>query len=449
MARTLLRNGAVLTMDPDLRDFESADVLIEDDRIEAVGEHLDAGGAEVVDASDRVVMPGLVNSHAHLFQTGLRGIAGDWTLGEYFEKMLAALRPQFRPEDLYLGNLFGAFEQLNAGVTSVLDWCHCTNTPDHSDRAVDALAESGIRAVFAHGPPGVDIAEWYGDSDRSHPEDVRRLAEERLPAGDGRVQLGMALRGPDLSSYEVTAHDLRLARELGVPASMHVGVATYEGPEDHEIPRLADDGLLGPAVNFVHANHLADDVYPLIGEAGVSVSVTPEVEMQMGHGLPATGKVLDAGGRMVLGSDVVSAIGSDMFSQMRFALQVQRGLDNAEVLAEGRDVESLSIDARDVLRAATIDGARALRMGDEVGSLSPGKRADVITIRTDAVGVTPVHDPVSTVVLHASPADVDSVWVGGELVKSGGSLLHPAVREERDALAASGRRLLDDAGLAP
>ena len=449
MARTLIQDGTVLTMDPDIGDLGRGDVLVDGDTIQAVGQGLDASGAEVVDASGHVVIPGLVNTHAHLFQTALRGVAADWTLSDYFEGMLASLRPVFEPEDVYLGDLFGAFEQLNAGVTTVLDWCHVVNTPAHADRAVDALQDSGIRAIYAYGPPGVDIGEWYGDSSRDHPQDVRRMREERLDDDEARVTLGMALRGPDLSTYDVTAHDIELARELGVLASFHIGAATYEGPGDHGVPRMADDGLLGPDINFVHANQLTQEMYPMAADAGVSISVTPEVEMQMGHGLPATGKYRDAGGRWVLGSDVVSSVGSDLFSQMRIALQTQRGLDNDELIQAREPVEDIAMEARDVLRAGTIEGAKALGLDDRVGSLTPGKRADVTMVSTEDVNTFPLVDPVATVVLHATPGNVDRVYVDGELVKADGELLDPAVDERRDDLAASGQRLLEDAGLRP
>lgn len=447
MTRTLLDCGTVLTMDPDVGDRHDVQILIDEGELIEIAEEIEVADADVVDLSDHVVLPGLVNSHAHLFQTGLRGVGGDWTLNDYFQHMLGNLREHFDPEDVYLGNLFGAVEQLNAGVTSVLDWCHVINTPEHADGAVDGLIDSGIRARFAYGTPGVDIEEWYRDSTRTHPEDVRRMAEERLPADDGRVRLAMALRGPDLSSYDVTAHDIELARELGVPASMHIGVDAYEGSTDEEVAKLADDGLLGPDLNFVHANHLAPETFDLIGEADVSVSVTPEVEMQMGHGLPATGKAIDGGARFVLGSDVVSSIGSDMFTPMRFALQTQRALDNHRKIQNEESVDELEIDCRDVLRAATIEGAKALRLGDEVGSLTPGKRADLIAIRTDGINVAPVHDPAVTVVLHAEPDNVTDVFVDGARVKRDGDLRNETADERWDDLHESGRRLLADAGL--
>lgn len=436
-------------MDPDLGSIPNGDVLIEGDRIGEVGTNLAAPGATVVDASDRIVLPGLVNTHAHLFQTGVRGIAADWTLDDYFEWMLGTLRPRYRPEDVYLGDLYGAFEQLNAGVTTVLDWCHVINTPAHADRAVDALQDSGIRAVFAYGPPGVDLKEWYGESDRPHPEDIRRMREERLSDDEALVTLAMAIRGPDLSTAEVTALDIQLARELEILASMHIGAATYEGASDHGVPRMAEEGLLGPDINFVHANLLTPDLFPTVAEAGVSVSVTPEVEMQMGHGLPVTGRVLNAGGQMGLGSDVVSSIGSDLFRQMRFALQTQRGLDHADALERGRPIEELAVTTYDILNAATIGGARALGLGEQVGSLTPGKQADVIMVRTDDINTVPVHDPVSTVVLHAEAANVDRVYVAGEPRKIDGELLNPAVKRMRADLMASGHRLINDAGINP
>jgi len=443
MTRTILNCGVVVSMDAEIGVLRNADIVIDDGRIEAVGQNVgaDEEGSDVIDLSDAIVLPGLVNAHAHLFQTSIRGIAGDYSLDDYYHNVKQRLRPAYTPEDVYLGDLFGAFEQLNAGVTTVFDWCHVINTPAHADRAVDALIDSGIRAVFGY---GVGVNQ---DSSDPHPEDARRMAEERLPADDGRVSQALSLRRPSQSSYEIATQDLRFARELGLPASMHIGAAFYEDGANEEITAMHEEGLLGPDVNFVHANDLSEEVFNLMGSESVSVSVTPEAEMQMGHGLPATGKALKGSARLTLGSDVVSSVGSDMFTPMRIALQTQRALDNVETLAAGESIEELSVSLRDVLRAATIDGARALGVGDDVGSLTPGKQADITAISTESINTGPVRDPIATIVLHAEPANVDTVLVRGEPAKLDGELVHPDVEQRWDDMVESGDRLLRDAGL--
>lgn len=441
--RILVENGTIVSMDPDVGEFDEGDLLVVDGRIEDIGEDLDCSDAARIDASEMLVVPGFVNGHAHLWQTPIRGIAGELSLTEYFVNVHSAVRPHYTPEDVYLGNLLGSLEQLSAGTTTVLDFSHALHTPAHSTRAIDALLESGIRSVFAHAPPGDE--KWWGDSALEHPvEEAHRLAD-RL-AEEPLVDLGLAIRGPDFSTEEVTSHDIRLARELDALSTMHIGTSTYEGPADHGLPALADEGLLGPDVNFVHANELSSDLLELVADHGTSISVTPEVEMQMGHGLPVTGDYLEAGGLPVIGTDIVSGIAGDMFAQMRIALQFERGLRNARALERGEIRESLELTTQDALRMATIDGARALGLEDEVGSLTPGKRADLVLLRTTDVNVVPVHDPIQSIVLQAGPENVDTVLVDGKVVKSGNELVYSKLEQRRRQLVRAGERLLRESG---
>ncbi len=225
MKRTLLRGGSILTLDPLLGDIEGGDLLIEDDEIRAVGRNVHAPGAKEVDAGDFIVLPGFVNAHQHTWQTGIRGIAGDWTLVEYIRQMHEGFGPGFRPEDVYLANLLGALNQLNGGVTTLFDWCHNNPTPGHTDAGLDGLEEAGIRAVFGHGTPKPRITE--GETPLSHrphpPDEVRRLRAGRLAAEDGLIKLALATRGPDLSTLEMCVHDICLAREYDLLWSAHIG----------------------------------------------------------------------------------------------------------------------------------------------------------------------------------------------------------------------------------
>jgi Amidohydrolase family len=251
-SRTLLRGGWVLPMTPGARPSRG-DVLVEDDRIAAVGELGEVADAAVVDARERLVLPGLVDTHRHLWQSALRGIACDWTLGEYFARMRGRLGGHFRPEDTYAGTLLGAVEALDAGITTVVDWSHNINGPDHADAAWQALTDAGGRAVFAY---GASNAQALGEP-TPHTRDVARLRAEVAGDDGARVMLGMALRGPEFSGPDLAAADLTLARELGLPVTMHVG-GGLRGASRH-VAALAERGLLGPDTTYVHCNMLADD----------------------------------------------------------------------------------------------------------------------------------------------------------------------------------------------
>ncbi|ELY55529.1 amidohydrolase family protein [Natronolimnohabitans innermongolicus] len=440
--RILIENGTVVTVDPDLGTRYDADVLVEDGRIEDVGRGLDGGDAERIDAGDAIVCPGFVNAHIHAWQAGVRGVAGDWSFMEYLDLMLGEVSSHYNPNDAYLGNLFGALEQLNAGTTTILDWFHIANSPAHTNRAVDALEDAGIRAVFAHGPPGDDNETWWEASTEPHPDDVRRLAEERFPTDDGLLRLALGIRGPDYSTDEVVEQDIELARELDVLASMHIGSLGPGGVET-----LEELDLLGDDLNYVHGNRLTDEEFDLIGESGGSVTTTPEVEMQMGMGMPPLRQTLDADAIPSLGVDIVSNVSGDMFTQTRFGLQTQRALDNQPTVEAGEQVQELSLTAAEALEFATIEGARALGLEDEIGSLTPGKRADITLVRADDINTTPVHDPVETVVFQAGVANVDTVLVDGTVVKHDGELRNEVARNRQQQLVQSGQRILRRSGL--
>ncbi len=452
MTRTLIRGGHLLTLDASLGDLAGGDLLIEDGLIKEVGVNLDAPDApeaEIIDASEAIVLPGLVNAHQHTWQTGIRGVAGDWSLGDYMRHMHANLATRFTPEDLYLANLLGALNQINCGATSLFDWCHNNPTPAHSDRAVDGLEESGVRALFAHGTPKPDVeADGVPHSQRPHPrEEIERLRKGRLSDDGARVTLGMAIRGPDISAYETAVHDIRLAREFDLIASAHMG-GRFTGMTENPIARLAADGLLDPAYNIVHGCQLTDGAFRLIADHGATVSSCPEVEMQMGHGHPVAGRLLALGAAPALGVDIESNISGDMFTVMRMALQRQRAADNQLVLETRESPAKVSISARQALEWATVEGARAMGMADRIGTLTPGKAADLILIRTSDLNLWPVNDPLETVVFQAGFANVDTVMIAGEIVKKNGKPVYPKLQEKKEQLAESGRRILHDARIA-
>lgn len=443
MDRTLIRGGIVVTMDPAVPDLRQGDVLIEGDRIAAVAPAIEAADARVVDARDAIVMPGFVNAHIHAWQTVLRGIAADWTILEYLHHMHAEVAPRFRPEDIHISNLVGALNQLNSGVTTLVDWCHNNPTPAHTDAAIDGLLEGGIRAVFLHGSPKPDPKPGQPHfSEIPHPRgEIERLARGRLGARDGLVGLGMAILGPAYSTYEVSRHDLGLAREMGMIASMHVGGGAMRTPDG--FPRLVAEGLVDERVNIVHGNSLPEDQLRVLLGDGATVTVTPEAELQMGFGDCLTGRLRAFGATPSIGSDVESSIGSDMFTNMRMALQAQRALDNEEVVRRtGKAPERISIACREALRWATLGGAKMLGLDHRIGSLTPGKQADLVLLRASDLNLVPVVDPVRSIVLHASIANVDGVFIAGRALKREGRLVYPDLERRKDELAAASRRIL-------
>jgi 5-methylthioadenosine/S-adenosylhomocysteine deaminase len=443
MTRTLIKSGMVVTLDARIGDLAEGDVLIEDERIAAVAPAIDADDAQVIDARDRIVMPGLINAHIHTWQTGLRGIAADWTILEYLHHMHASVAPRFTPDDIHVANLVGALNQLNSGVTTMVDWCHNNPTPAHSDAAIEGLKEAGIRAVFLHGSPKPDPKPGQKHfSEIPHPRaEIERLARDRLPSRDALVTLGMAILGPAYSTYEVSRHDLSLARALGMLCSMHVGGGAMRTPDG--FTRLAGEGLIDRRVNIVHGNNLAGAPLRTLLDNGATVTVTPEVELQMGFGDCLTGRLRDAGASPSLGSDVESSMGGDMFTAMRMALQAQRALDNAAAIARtGSAPERLTIGCREALEWATINGARMIGLDDRIGSLTAGKQADIVLLRADDLNLCPVIDPVPSIVLHASIANVDTVIVAGRAVKRGGALLRSDLARRKTELVASSRRVL-------
>ena len=274
-----------------------------------------------------IVIPGFVNAHIHSWQTGLRGLAGNWISRDYHLNVHGNLATHFGPEDSYLGTLVGALGQINAGTTTIMDWCHNNATREHTDRSIDALEESGIRAVFGHGtvkPPQAPGQPHF--SEIPHPRtEIERLRNGRLSSDDGLLNLAMAILGPDFSTGDVTLEDFRLAREFGLLSSSHVWNKPSRISKEGFFP-VAEAGLLGPDHNVVHGNFLTDEELDVIIECGASVTVTPTVEMQTSEGDPLTGRVKSRGAMPSLGADTEVFVAGDMFHVTRFTMQAQRGV---------------------------------------------------------------------------------------------------------------------------
>ncbi|MCB1516459.1 MAG: amidohydrolase family protein [Hyphomicrobiaceae bacterium] len=445
MADTLIRSANIVSMDDTVDDLPRGDILVRDDRIVEIGAQIDAPeGAEIVEAEGMIAMPGFVNAHIHTWQTPLRGIAADWTLGQYLRAMHAGLAGFFKPEDISTGNYFGAINQIASGTTTLVDWCHNNPAPDHTDAAIDGLMDSGIRAVFLHGSPKPDPKPGQKHfSEVPMPKgEVERLRNGRLSSDDALVTMGLAVLGPQLAVWDVCEEDFQLARETGLRASMHISGAmrTPDGLE-----RLAALGLLGPQVNIVHGNILTDDQLHMLSDLGVTFTLTPEVELQMGFGDPLTARLRKIGGRISIGSDIESAMAGDMFAVTRFALQAARHYDNLEAIREtGASPPEMTIPTREALSWATIEGARMVGLDDRIGSLTPGKQADIVLLDATKPNMFPPLEPVASILFHAGVGNVDSVMIAGTFRKRGGELCDLPARRDPAILARTGERILSE-----
>ena len=445
MARTLIRNATIVTMDQQ-GDVPRGDLLVQDGRVAAVAPAITADEAEVVDATGCIVIPGLVNAHMHTWQTALRGVAANWTLLEYFQKMHAGLATAFGPQDLFIATRMGALNQLNCGTTTLADWCHNNPTPEHNDAAIEGLLSTGIRAAFFHGTPKPDPKPGQAPFwEVPHPRaEVERLL--RAHQGHALLSVQAAVLGPHYCTLDVALHDFRMARELGLIASLHQGGGPARCPEGWD--RLEQEGLLGPHVNIVHGHALSDAQLQRFCELGMSFSAAAESEMSQGHGHPLTGRLRQFGRAPSLGVDLESVLSGDMLTQARIALGIQRSLDNVAYRERHGTIPPTStITAREALSWVTVEGARMLQMQDRIGSLAAGKQADLVLVRASDLNMQPVHDPVSSVVFQASLANIDSVMVAGQWKKRAGKLLAGDLRADLQKLRASGEKITRAMGL--
>lgn len=419
--RILIQGGWVVTMDPELGDIRGGDVLVEGQRIVAVGRGLHVEAAEVIDARDMIVLPGFVDTHRHTWQTCVRHRYADIDPQIYFAEMLGRKGAAYRPEDVYVSTLLGAVSALDGGITTMLDWSHVQNSPEHTDAAIQALRDAGIRGIFGHGWPLVEGDTWMFDSARGHPEDIRRLRREQFSSDDQLLTLAMAARGPEMARREIWLGDLQLARELGIRSSIHMGAYARNGSV-RAIAQMHEAGVLGPDLTFVHCCHCGCDEIAMMADAGVSASLGVHCEMNaQGIGDIPFDRMLAVGIRPSLSGDTETKCAGDMFTQMRHAFSYYRswmGGNHSTV----RNAPA-SITLRDVLEFGTMAGAQATGLAHKVGSLSPGKQADLMLVRTTDLNLTPVSDAVGAVVLAAHPGNVDAVFVAGRAVKRDGQMV--------------------------
>src|SRR5688572_12014260 len=404
-----------------------ADVLVEGDRIAEVGRGLRADGARVIDADGDIVIPGFVDTHRHTWETSIRTSAPDYTLGAYFGAILDKFAPNYRPDDVYAGNLWGALECINAGITTLVDWSHIMNTPEHADEAIRGLKESRIRSVFAFGFPNTSIQDWWfgpdygGSVERIDGDVARRIRSQVLNDDQGLITMALATRGTNFCKEEVVRYEWELAKELGINITVHVAMDRF-GHTKGQLTALRDLDLLYPNTTYIHASHLTDEEWGLVRDSGGNVSLAPQIELQMGHGWAPALTAEQHGIPVGLSSDVATTAPSDQFTQMHAIFASERGRRNAIAWDTDTDPTDL-ITVRQVLRWATLDGAKVAGIEDRTGSITPGKKADLVIIETKAPNVAPVIDPVAAVVLAADISNVDTVIIDGKVQKRGGKLV--------------------------
>jgi 5-methylthioadenosine/S-adenosylhomocysteine deaminase len=423
----VFRNGTVLTMDAGNTVLERGDVLVVADAIEAVGVDLDVPEDAIeIDASGGIVMPGMIDTHRHMWQTAMRGYGADWTLTQYFVFYYLNYGKIFRPEDIHAGNLLAAMEALDAGVTTVVDWSHGLQTVDHAEAAADALQAVPGRFVLAYGNIQAGPWEWVPS-----PE-VRGFMDRRRGSHDDllRVQFAFDVTGdpefPEKPAFEA-------ARDLGMPVSTHAGV--WGATNDNSIQLMCDHGFMTEDVTYVHAASLSSDSYHRIAASGAYASVSTESEQSAGQGYPSTYQLRRHGIPISLSMDTSVWWSGDLFSAMRATLSADRSRDHLENQEDGNTVVYNALRADDVVRFATEGGAKALGIDDLVGTLEPGKKADVVLIKNDrSPAMFPILNPTGHVVFQATRADVHTVVVNGRVVKHDHALVDVDLQRARDEI---------------
>lgn len=400
----VVRNAYVLTMDPSIGDLPRGDIHVRNGAIVAVGTNLAAPGADVIDARTMIALPGLIETHWHMWGTVARNMAGDDEKTGYFP--FSRLGVVFTPEDNARGVRLALAEALNTGLTTVHNWSHNLLTPAYADAELAVHREIGERARFSYG---------YSRNTKANEtlpiDDVARVHRQYFSGQtDGLLTLGIASRGPENNTLEICQKEWAFARSLGIPVTTHIGT---DPKKTSGIKELYDAKLLGPDVQLVHATNVAPGDIERVASTGTHVSISPYTEMRTGFGFGPIGEYLKAGVTTSLSIDTVLLCGhADMFATLR-------GVQNIE---DGRKQSEFALPARKALEMGTILGARDLGIEDKVGSLTPGKRADLILVRTDDLNIGPFTEPVHMIVQSAHPTNVDTVVVDGRILKRHGKL---------------------------
>ena len=427
----VVRNAYVVTMDPKLGDIPVSDVHVRDGALVAVGTKLNAPGAEEIDGRNRIACPGFVDTHFHLWGSFARGIVADGDF-DYFPVM-SRLGPVMTPEDAYASAKLGIAEAINSGLTTIHDWSHNIISGAYADADLRALRDCGIRARFSYG---------YSRNLQLKPEqtadfnDIARVKREWFgPSNDGLLTMGFASRGAGDTPPEVYRKEWEFARSQGLPITQHAGRSLAEIKRFRRIEMLYKDKLLGPDVQLIHTYSASAEERGMIAETKSHVSIAPYTASCLASGLPYLGDLLKRGVQCSLSVDTTTVGGNaDMFSIMRLMLQ----------LNHLRSMDVMEVQPRRILELATLDGAKDLGIADRVGSLTPGKRADLILVRTNDLNVAPFGNPALLLVQQAQPYNVDTVVIDGRILKHKGELVaidaDEVIRKAAELFAAARKR---------
>jgi cytosine/adenosine deaminase-related metal-dependent hydrolase len=424
----VFRNATLLTIDPSPGMIESGDVLVVANRIADVGRQLVVpDGTVEIDATDGILMPGMVDTHRHMWQTALRGFGADWTLTNYFQFYYLNWGKSFRPEDIYAGNLLAAIEAVDAGVTTTVDWSHGLQTIEHADAAVDALEAVPGRFVLAYG--NLLGAPWQWTKAPEFADFMRRRIDghgDRL-----RMQLAFDVTG-DPAFPEKTAFEV--AREFNLPVTTHAGV--WGATNDEGIRLMYEHGFMTPSTIYVHAATLSEDSYHCIAATGGHASISAESEQNAGQGYPPTWLLRRYNIPVSLSMDTSVWWSGDLFSAMRATLNADRAREHLEAHKRKSTVILSHLRAEQVVNWATLGGAKALGMDSDIGSITPGKKADLVLVKNDQSPVMfPVLNPYGHIVFQAGRGDVHTVMVDGNVVKYDHRLLGVDLARARQAVA--------------
>jgi 5-methylthioadenosine/S-adenosylhomocysteine deaminase len=432
-SKTLIRGGCVLTLGARTPNYLEADVLVENGVVAEVGRGLRARDAEQVDASNAIVMPGFVDTHRHAWKSLFRNLGQADTGAPVSSDVYG---PHYEPDDVYAATLVGLLGALEAGITTVVDWADIDPSSEHVDAALQAHRDAGPRSVYVSSMPG-----WQ----RSH-EDVkaglRRLAARQAQAAESMTTLAFGSRHPDPAALDQVAGDWGLGRELGMRIHTHVG---SEPAHRGLVADLAGRGLLGDDITLIHCSNLDTADLDAIASHRAAVSLTPSSEMADGRKMPPIQELIDRGIRPGLGVDSEHITPGDIFAQMRATNSIQHATHFDLKLAGKGSLPNL-LTTREVIRFATVDGARVAGLGEVTGSLEVGKQADIIVLRTDRPNIHPINDPIGAVVWGMDTSNVDWVFVGGEALMRAGELT-AEVGNVREMATASRQRVAEKAGL--
>jgi cytosine/adenosine deaminase-related metal-dependent hydrolase len=406
--RILFKGGCVLSFDQTLGDFDKADVLIEGKKIVGVGRNLAAANATVIDATGTIVLPGFIDTHHHLYQALLRNIQGNGLLADYFRDIANGPKSAtqfFRPQDAYIGGLSGALRSLDSGVTTIADVSQVNNSPEHSDALIRGFQQSNARIVYAYTAGAGPGVKW--------PQDLERLLKQYFSSSDQLVTPAF--------SASVNRDMLATGRKYGMRIWSHI-VETLPNSFPKDFEQMGAEGVLRSDQVYIHFTGATPKQAKLVADTGGAVSAAVPIEMTMRHGMPVVQVCLDNGVTPSLSSDVETSMSADMFTMMRSCFLLQRTMANERSIQGDKDAPKL-LTAREVIAMATVQGAKDCGLDKKVGTLTPGKEADIVMLRADTIDSFPLNNAYGAIVTGMDTSNVDTVMVAGKIVKRHGKLV--------------------------